>query len=774
MKKLLLLSLFAWSIGTSAQTYCTPAYASGCDSGDNIETFTIPSASFVHANTGCSTAAYGDFTAQTINLSAGLSYQFSITHGYSTQKVRIWIDFNNDGVFTDAAPELVATGSSANVNSVSTTNATISIPVTTQVGNYRMRVGNRYSSEPIPCNTAGYGETHDYTVNIAPAPSCLAPTAVTASSITANSAQISWTASTSTVGVGYEYYYNTNNTIPTSTTTPSGSTNSTTLTATLSGLLSDTMYYVWVRSKCSTSSTSAWSNTGSFRTLCVASAVPYTQNFDTTPTGSYSNNNAPSCWTFLKTAGSTAVGYVSTISPVTAPNSYYISNDADTTGNVMLVSPQTTALSDGTKRVRFYARSGTAGTTLQVGTVADNADAASFTNISTITLTTTNTQYIVNIPVGSNSFAAFKHGLGSTYTSITLDDISVEAIPACVEPTYPSVTGTTTTTATLTWTGPTTAPANGYQIYYSTTNTAPTSSTVLNSTNSTTATTTTGQITGLTPGTVYYAWVRSACSASSTSPWTPSVTFTTQCVPGTVPYTLNFENATVPALPVCTAVINSGAGNLWKTTSGITGYTGNVLVYNYNLAEPANTWFFTRELNLVAGTTYTISFKYGNNSTTYVEKMKVAYGTSATAAGMTNILADYNSITGNTPANANISFTPTTTGVYYFGFNAYSDADQFDLYVDDISIVQGILATAETGITKNTVSVYPNPFSDVLYISDMKNVNSIAVMDVAGRTVKSFGKPTQALQLSELSAGVYLVVLEMNDGTRKTIKTIKK
>jgi hypothetical protein len=49
-------------------------------------------------------------------------------------------------------------------------------------------------------------------------------------------------------------------------------------------------------------------------------------------------------------------------------------------------------------------------------------------------------------------------------------------------------------------------------------------------------------------------------------------------------------------------------------------------------------------LNLTAGTQYTISYRYGNNSTTYVEKLKVAFGTSATAAAMVNAIADYPAI----------------------------------------------------------------------------------------------------------------------------------
>jgi hypothetical protein len=111
------------------------------------------------------------------------------------------------------------------------------------------------------------------------------------------------------------------------------------------------------------------------------------------------------------------------------------------------------------------------------------------------------------------------------------------------------------------------------------------------------------------------------------------------------------------------------------------------LTYLYNSSNAANAWFYTQGINLTAGVSYRIKYTYGNNSTTYVEKLKVAYGTSASNASMTNALADHPNINTATAATNFVDFTPAASGVYYFGFNAYSAADQYNLYVDDISIV---------------------------------------------------------------------------------------
>ncbi|WP_426279180.1 fibronectin type III domain-containing protein [Chryseobacterium sp. S-02] len=627
--------------------------------------------------------------------------------------------------------------------------------------------------------TAGTGLPNIFAFSADAYSTCVPPTLQAAGSITANSATISWTAPTGSTPASYDIYYSTSNTIPSSTATPNfpGETGTSKV---IPGLNSNTVYYYWVRSNCSTgTSQSSWSFGGTFKTACSIFTVPYTENFDTTSTGSSSNLTVPSCWSYLETASSAGYGYVTTSYPNSSPNSYYLYNSSDNTGSQMLVSPPTTNLSNGTKRVRFYARGTSTGYSLLVGTLSNAADPTTFTPIgSAITLTATQTQYTVNIPSGTNTQLAFKHGLGGTYRGIYMDDITVEEMPSCLEPTVITSSNVTLNSATIGWTPPATVPANGYEVYYSTSNVAPTSTVVLNATNSAPSNTaTTASLSGLASATTYYAWVRSVCSATDKSAWSStSTTFTTPCTATNIPYTMDFESVTTPALPVCTINVNAGTGNNWTTASSPGyGFTTKTLRYSYNSSNAANTWFFTQGLNLTAGTQYTISYRYGNDSSTlYVEKLKVAFGTSSTVAAMTNPIADYPAINDGVAHTASVNFTVPTTGIYYFGFNAYSNADQDNLFLDDISITQSVLATSETSVKKNEISAYPNPFTDVLNISDIKNVKFVSVMDIAGRLIKNIENPSSTLHLGDLKEGLYLVVLNMNDGSKQTIKAIKK
>lgn len=301
MNKHLLLWILLVSCFLSGQTYCIPAFFYGCDLGDQIDSFTISSIGFSHQNTGCSSNAYGDFTSQTISLNAGVNYNFSITHGFSQQNVRIWIDFNNDGTFTDAAPELVASGSSAFVANVDVTNGTISIPSTIASGLYRMRVVDRFEYQPLPCNIDGFGEAHDYTVSIGGTPSCLAPDNLLVSNITSSSATLSWSASASQASLGYEYFLSTNSSVPVSSTVATGSVGAGVLNATLA-VSPATNYYVWVRSVCSSASKSSWSAVLNFATPCLSITPSYTNNFNTFP---------GSCWS-QASGGSPSTGSTGT------------------------------------------------------------------------------------------------------------------------------------------------------------------------------------------------------------------------------------------------------------------------------------------------------------------------------------------------------------------------------------------------------------------------------------------------------------------------------
>ncbi|MBB6329354.1 hypothetical protein HNP24_000304 [Chryseobacterium sediminis] len=132
-------------------------------------------------------------------------------------------------------------------------------------------------------------------------------------------------------------------------------------------------------------------------------------------------------------------------------------------------------------------------------------------------------------------------------------------------------------------------------------------------------------------------------------------------------------------------------------------------------------------------------------------------------AGCTNTL--YNAPT--------VTFTGVAGTTYYVLLTGYAST-RIGNY--SISVTQGCsgLATAEVEKKNNEIKAYPNPFVDDLNISDASKVKSASVVDVAGRIVKTIDNPSSTLHLGDLKQGMYLVILNMKDGSKQTIKAIKR
>ncbi len=515
-------------------------------------------------------------------------------------------------------------------------------------------------------------------------PSCDVPTALMHSNVTGTGAQLDWTAPATGSTASYEIYRSLVATAPTGTTTPTilGITNT---TYSLTGLTAATKYYVWVRSNCGTGGVSTWSVVDSFTTQCAATNIPYSQDFESATVPAL-----PNC-TSIENVG-TGNNWVTASAPGNGFTSkalkygYNSTNPADA-----WFYTQGLNLTAGTSyRLTFKYGNNSAATYTESMNVSygTDANAASMSTLivdyPAITGAVPNTSSTDFTPSSTGVYYIGYHVYSITNQyNLYVDDISVNVTPVCDAPTLLPVTSITGVGATINWNPPPTSPS-GYDIYHSTVSTAPTGTTTPTVSGITNAT---YDFTTLNSSTKYYYWIRSNCGTGGVSAWTGIDSFTTLCGPTNIPYTQDFESATVPAMPNCTAVENVGTGNNWVTANNPgSGFTSKTLKYGYNTTNAADVWFYTQGLNLTAGTSYRITFRYGCNSATYTESMNVSYGTAANAASMTDLIVDYPSIKNVTPLSSTSDFTPTTSGVYYIGFHAYSIVNQFNLYVDDIVV----------------------------------------------------------------------------------------
>ncbi len=396
-------------------------------------------------------------------------------------------------------------------------------------------------------------------------PACPEPSDLAADSISDTAAKLSWTengsatswqlrivtSGTDTTGLGYS-----------------------TVTANplwIDTLLANTSYDWYVRGDCA----GEWSAKATFSTMCSSRTAPFSENFD--------GVNAPAlpdCWSSIVYSDYTqaAVKTYTYSYPHSSPNHILMNDDGGANGALLLITPELSDLTSQLNQIRFYAKCNSAGEKLIVGTMTDASDTATFTAFKTIPLTTDYTEYTVMFGSSyseSDSYIAFKHGENGDgyYNNIFIDDFVYEPMPTCPPVSDLEESNITTTSATLSWT------KNGTETSWDVR--------IVTKDSDTTGTpyatkTSTMIIVDTLAANTYYDWyVRSGCG----SDWAKS-TFVTDCGTYSAPYSMNFDNETVPDIPHCWSTIVSSSSSYAKIetlTSQFPNSTPNhVVMDEYN------------------------------------------------------------------------------------------------------------------------------------------------------------------------------------------------
>jgi hypothetical protein len=455
----------------------------------------------------------------------------------------------------------------------------------------------------------------------------------------------------------------------------------------ITGLSGSTTYHIYVVSAVDASNSNGSRSysvglIGNVTTPCAAASIPWTEGFEV----GYTDNIAVGgCWiqstvtgTQVWTANSTLTDYNRT--PRTGSFNAFLRY----TNEDWLFYP--VQLTGGTNYTfEVYARQDMATSTDANITLAygSGASSGSMTTITGPTGIIDGNYQSINgtfTPATSGVYyMGIKGYMNGTPWFISLDDISVTVSPLCApQPSSLSSSSVSSSGATISWTAASPAPSNGYEYAVTTSATPPSSGTASSSTSV--------SVTSLSENTTYYIHVKSYCGGSDYSSWVTSSSFTTPCSATNVPYTQDFESVSVGTIPSCTQVIQGGSGNLWNTASNPGfGFTSMTLYYNFNATNAANTWYFLQGLNLNGGVSYRLTYRYGSTGATWPENLKIAYGATNTIGAMTNSLADHPNISLTNQSNT-VDFIPSSNGLYYIGFHAYSVADRDVLFLDDISV----------------------------------------------------------------------------------------
>ncbi len=390
--------------------------------------------------------------------------------------------------------------------------------------------------------------------------------------------------------------------------------------------------------------------------VAYAALTTLSENFDTVTTPAL-----PTYWSAINTTGSTSSYVTTSTTGFSTPNQVTMYNSS-ITGSLALVSPAVNNLSS--KRLRFYAKGGV-GYNVIVGTLSNPTDPATFTEIQTIPITATYTQYNVIIPTTTNKYIAIKHALGAAYRYIYLDNVLIETpsntVPNVVTLGTPNDARQLMAMPLLSWTPSDTGePATGYKVYVST-----------NSSNFGTPVadiaTTSYQTEGLVNGTTYY-WkiVPYNTYGEQTTNTVRSFNF--------IPLTNlaeNFENTTTPAgwqvdastwaSSTTTPFDGTRCFYVSTSTTAITTETAKKLITPLLMINSSSTLNFYTRTTATTGT-QNIAIKYSQDGTTWTDAQ-------VTTVPQTNW------------GNVVVSLSTLTPGNYYLAFGAFASASA-SIYLD--------------------------------------------------------------------------------------------
>jgi len=407
-------------------------------------------------------------------------------------------------------------------------------------------------------------------------PTCPAPNALTASSITYNSANLSWTPTGTETAWEFDYG-------PSPWPVPAGSgtaTNSSTVNP-ISPLLPATTYQFYVRAFCDPEF-SSWSGPVSFTTPCEPIVgFPWCETFDTMTV--IGNNILPECWAATSPTGtpwySGNAASISYNDPCSTPNYVYVYYSPSLVDK-FLITPgfALTALTSYDFKFDWVGDGYTGWTgdvlvnTAQTGTGA-TVLGSSFVVAGTTTTATCIPEIRTFVPATTGTFYfMIRVNNSGVPWYLGFDDFCVELSPACPQPTSLSAIPAAYM-ALLDWTE--NGSAADWDVEYGPTpytfTEIPTFSTASKPYN----------LFGLDPETEYVYKVRSDCG-TETSLWSVAKTFTT-LVSCPTPTALTATNITFTGADL--GWTSNASGTTWNVEVGAPGFTPGTGASEFNWSD---------------------------------------------------------------------------------------------------------------------------------------------------------------------------------------------
>jgi hypothetical protein len=149
-------------------------------------------------------------------------------------------------------------------------------------------------------------------------------------------------------------------------------------------------------------------------------------------------------------------------------------------------------------------------------------------------------------------------------------------------------------------------------------------------------------------------------------------------------------------------------------------------------------------------------------------------GDEQTISAMTTTIVDLGEIAEDDYVESSTDFDVPNSGVYFFAWYAYSDADEYYIYVDDISIEEG--SEIEENSDNTSVNIYPNPAKNLINIKSSDKIENVKIYNLTGQIVfdKMINDNSVQINTSEYKSGIYFIKIRTKDGLINKKITITK
>ncbi|MDA3616187.1 GEVED domain-containing protein [Polluticaenibacter yanchengensis] len=701
--------LLLLNTGLLAQPYCEPnSTGSGytnCTYNGGITKFEF--AGISNTTSSCDnsgTVGYTYFSSVTAaSAILGSTYTVSVTmyDPSAGSTAAIWIDYDQDGVFSSA--EFLLLGTVTTAASTYTFTNSITIPSMATTGTSRIRIRTKRGGTLTATNACGVsgsdrGEIEDYKIDLISNVACTGTPApgntLSTASSTCSGTQFTLSLQNAIVGseISYQWQSSADNTTWNNIT---GATSKTLLTS-----QTFTNYYR-CQVSCSgnaTHSTAVLVNTSSY-------ALPILEAFNSTA--------LPTCWTqaVVGTGTNTIVSTLSSVSPGNSATNgtHYLKYPSGTSNgtSARLSAPAFSTIGKTDLKVSFdmyqdNATGGSLASALNTSTISVqySLDGTTWTTAGTAIRFYNATggwfNKEVSLPAAANNQPVLHVSFLLYYSQgpCNIDNIVIRVPEACAGTPNPgsTIAGSTNicSSASFSLSLENNFIATGitYQWEYSADQSSWT-----NISGATSATLITTQSVER-----YY---RCAVTCSGSTGYSLPVKINLNKLPFFEGFESGYTNGS--SINGCWTQQSAGGSQTWVANNSSTSYNRTPRTGSWNAyLQYSNTDWMFYALSFESGKTYELEF-YARQDATSGATVSAYYGIANTAASMTNPIINATAVTSGGYQKFSGRFSPAISGTFYVGINGTLNSSPWYVSMDDISIVEIITCTVPTSITTSEI-----------------------------------------------------------------------